>query len=216
MYNTTGITKTTNIVSAVKAQTEAIQAYGESLKEILKDEILGVSVVRDELSITIHSKDVKKVLSFLKNHTYSQYEVLIDIVGVDYPSRKERFEVNYLLLSIRYNARIIVKCSVDEVTPIESVTSLYKGADWQEREVYDMFGIYFTGHPDLRRILTDYGFTGHPLRKDFPLTGYTEVRYDDTEKRVLYEPLELSQEFRSFNLASPWAQEVNKPSKKEK
>lgn len=210
MYKTTGITKTSKVVSAVTHQVDKIKEYGNSLKEVLKDEILGVSVVKDELSITVKTSDIKKVLLYLRDHTYSKYEVLIDIVGVDYPSRKDRFEVNYLLLSVRYNARIIVKCSVDEVTPIESVTDIYKVAGWLEREVYDMFGIYFNNNPDLRRILTDYGFSGHPLRKDFPLTGYTEVRYDDTEKRVLYEPVEIAQEFRSFNLVSPWAQEVNK------
>lgn len=217
MYNTTGVTKTSKILinvagTEVKSQSDAsnnkILEYGHSLKEILKEEILGFSVIKDELSITIKPSEVKKVLLFLKNHTYSKYEVLIDIAGVDYPSRKDRFEINYILLSVRYNARIIVKCNVDEVTPVESVTDIYKAAGWLEREVYDMFGIYFNNHPDLRRILTDYGFAGHPLRKDFPLTGYTEVRYDDTEKRVLYEPVETAQEFRSFNLVSPWAQEL--------
>lgn len=210
MYKTTGITKTSKIFNAVNQQAEKIQAYGNSLKEILKDEILDVSVIKDELSITVKTSEIKKVLLYLRDHTYSKYEVLIDIIGVDYPDRKDRFEVIYLLLSVRYNARIIVKCSVDEVTPVDSVTDIYKVAGWLEREVYDMFGIYFTNNPDLRRILTDYGFTGHPLRKDFPLTGYTEVRYDDTEKRVLYEPVEIAQEFRSFNLLSPWANEVNK------
>lgn len=213
MYTTTGITKTNQIFKDINQQAKKIQEYGHSLKEILKDEILNVGVVKDELNITVKTESLKKVLLFLKDHTYSKYEVLIDIVGVDYPSRKDRFEVNYLLLSVRYNARIIVKCSVDEVTPIDSITDIYKAAGWHEREVYDMFGIYFKNNPDLRRILTDYGFTGHPLRKDFPLTGYTEVRYDDTEKRVLYEPVEVAQEFRSFNLVSPWAQEVNKVTK---
>lgn len=210
MYNTTGVTKTSKLFNSISQQASKIKEYGNSLKECLKDEILSVSVIKDELSLTIKSSELKKVLLFLRDHTYSKYEVLIDIVGVDYPARKERFEVNYLLLSVRYNARIIVKCNVDEVTPLDSVTDIYKVAEWHEREVYDMFGIYFKNHPDLRRILTDYGFTGHPLRKDFPLTGYTEVRYDDTEKRVLYEPVEIAQEFRSFNLVSPWAKEVNK------
>jgi NADH/F420H2 dehydrogenase subunit C len=208
MYNTTGITKTTNVVNTINSQNLKIQNYGQTLKDVLKEEILNISVIKDELSITIKPSEIKKVLFYLRDHTYSKYEVLIDIVGVDYPSKKERFEVNYLLLSLRYNSRIIVKCNVDEVTPIESVTDIYKVAGWHEREVYDMFGIYFKNHPDLRRILTDYGFMGHPLRKDFPLTGYTEVRYDTTEKRVLYEPVEIAQEFRSFNLISPWASSV--------
>lgn len=205
MYNTTGITKTTNVVNTINSQESKIKEYGLSLKEVLNDEILDISVIKDELSITVKTSEIKKVLFYLRDHTYSKYEVLIDIVGVDYPSRKDRFEVIYLLLSVRYNSRIIVKCHVDEVTSIDSVTDVYKVAGWHEREVYDMFGIYFKNHPDLRRILTDYGFSGHPLRKDFPLTGYTEVRYDTTEKRVLYEPVEVAQEFRSFNLVSPWS-----------
>jgi len=208
MYNTTGVTKTTNIVNTINSQNIKSKEYGQNLQEILKEEIVNVSVIKDELSITVKTNDIKKVLLYLRDHTYSKYEVLIDIVGVDYPSKKDRFEVNYLLLSVRYNSRIIVKCNVDEVTPIDSVTDIYKVAGWHEREVYDMFGIYFKNHPDLRRILTDYGFAGHPLRKDFPLTGYTEVRYDATEKRVLYEPVEMAQEFRSFNLVSPWAQSL--------
>ena len=129
---------------------------------------------------------------------------LIDITAVDYPDRENRFTVVYNLLSVDLNSRIRLKTEVDGLTSIESVTALYPCAAWWEREVWDMFGIFFTNHPDLRRILTDYGFQGHPLRKDFPVTGYTEVRYDETEKRVIYEPLELSQEFRSFDFASPW------------
>ena len=216
MYKTTGTTKTivrtSDLLKSTESQISGLKSYGDSLKEILTDSITDITVIKDELSITVKTTDIKKVLLYLRDHTYSKYEVLIDIVGVDYPSRGietgsgiGRFEVNYLLLSVRYNARLIVKCNVDEVTPIDSVTDIYKVAGWHEREVYDMFGIYFTGHPDLRRILTDYGFAGHPLRKDFPLTGYTEVRYDTVEKRVLYEPVEIAQEFRSFNLVSPWS-----------
>lgn len=207
MYKTTGVTKGTNIIQKNSHEKieNSILEYGNSIKDILKEEVIDVSVIKDELSILIQPSQIKKVLLFLRDHTYSSFEVLIDIVGVDYPSRKNRFEVNYLLLSVRYNARIIVKCNVDEVTPIDSITDIYKAAGWHEREVYDMFGIYFKNHPDLRRILTDYGFAGHPLRKDFPLTGYTEVRYDTTEKRVLYEPVEVTQEFRNFNLVSPWS-----------
>jgi NADH/F420H2 dehydrogenase subunit C len=205
MYKTTGVTKVTNIVDTLNSQETKIKEYGDSLKSVLKDDILNVSVIKDELSITVKTTELKKVLLYLRDHTYSKYEVLIDIVGVDYPSKKDRFEINYLLLSLRYNSRIIVKCNVDETTPIDSITDIYKAAGWHEREVYDMFGVYFKNHPDLRRILTDYGFSGHPLRKDFPLTGYTEVRYDTTEKRVLYEPVEVAQEFRSFNLVSPWS-----------
>jgi len=131
----------------------------------------------------------------------------MDICGVDYPTRSNRFEVVYNMLSVRYNARIRVKTYADEVSPVPSITSLFSGANWFEREVYDMYGVYFTDHPDLRRILTDYGFEGYPLRKDFPLTGYVEVRYDEEKKRVVTEPLELTQSFRDFvGSASPWEQ----------
>lgn len=147
-----------------------------------------------------------QLLWFLKYNTYTRFQVLIDICGVDYPSRKRRFEVVYNLLSTRYNSRIRVQTSVDEITRISSVVSLFPSAGWWEREVWDMFGVYFITHPDLRRILTDYGFEGHPLRKDFPLSGYVEVRYDDSEKRVVSEPIEMTQEFRYFDFASPWEQ----------
>lgn len=147
-----------------------------------------------------------QLLWFLKYNTYTRFQVLIDICGVDYPSRKRRFEVVYNLLSTRYNSRIRVQTSVDEITQISSVVSLFPSAGWWEREVWDMLGVYFIAHPDLRRILTDYGFEGHPLRKDFPLSGYVEVRYDDSEKRVVSEPIEITQEFRYFDFASPWEQ----------
>lgn len=147
-----------------------------------------------------------QLLWFLKYNTYTRFQVLIDICGVDYPSRKRRFEVVYNLLSTRYNSRIRVQTSVDEITQISSVVSLFPSAGWWEREVWDMLGVYFITHPDLRRILTDYGFEGHPLRKDFPLSGYVEVRYDDSEKRVVSEPIEMTQEFRYFDFASPWEQ----------
>jgi|UniRef100_UPI001EF9EBBC NADH dehydrogenase (ubiquinone) Fe-S protein 3 len=147
-----------------------------------------------------------QLLWFLKYHTNTRFQVLIDICGVDYPSRKQRFEVVYNLLSIQYNSRIRVQTSVDEITPICSAVNIFPSAGWWEREVWDMFGVYFSNHPDLRRILTDYGFEGHPLRKDFPLSGYVEVRYDDSEKRVVSEPIEMTQEFRYFDFASPWEQ----------
>lgn len=147
-----------------------------------------------------------ELLCFLKLHTYTQVKVSIDICGVDYPSRKRRFSVVHNLLSLRYNSRIRVLSSADEVTRIPSVVSLFPSAGWWEREVWDMFGVSSIHHPDLRRILTDYGFEGHPLRKDFPLSGYVEVRYDDPEKRVVSEPIEMTQEFRYFDSASPWEQ----------
>ena len=161
-------------------------------------------VIRDEIICIVPSWALLPFLTFLKNHTNTQFKMLIDITAVDYPSRSSRFEVVYQLLSIHYNARIRVKTNVDELTPIESVSSLFPSANWFERETWDMFGICFLNHPDLRRILTDYGFEGHPLRKDFPVSGYVEFRYDDSKKRVISEPVELAQEFRYFDFASPW------------
>ena len=137
-------------------------------------------------------------MSFLKYHTAAEYTMVADITAVDYPTKSQRFEVVYNLLSVRHNSRIRVKTYADEATPVPSITSLYDGANWYEREVYDLFGVFFVGHPDLRRIMTDYGFDGHPLRKDFPLTGYTEIRYDEEKKRIVVEPLELTQAFRNF------------------
>jgi len=135
----------------------------------------------------------------------AQFKMCVDICGVDSPARPQRFSVVYNLLSIQYNSRIRIKTCIDEIHPMPSITQVYSTAGWFEREVWDMFGIFFTNHPDLRRILTDYGFSGHPLRKDFPLSGYSEVRYDDSTKRVITEPIELSQEFRYFNFASPFS-----------
>uniref|UniRef100_A0A060DE81 NADH dehydrogenase [ubiquinone] iron-sulfur protein 3 n=1 Tax=Tetraphis pellucida TaxID=37420 RepID=A0A060DE81_9BRYO len=161
---------------------------------------------KDENILYTNANHVFELLWSLKYHSNTRFEVLIDICGVDYPSRKQRFEVVYNLLSIQYNSRIRVQTSVDEITPICSAVSIFPSAGWWEREVWDMFGVYFSNHPDLRRILTDYGFEGHPLRKDFPLSGYVEVRYDDSEKRVVSEPIEMTQEFRYFDFASPWEQ----------
>nr|ASN73953.1 NADH dehydrogenase subunit 9 [Aneura pinguis] len=147
-----------------------------------------------------------KLLYFLKYHTNTRFKVSIDIRGVDHPSRERRFEVVYNSLSIDYNTRIRILTGVDEITPICSVVGIFPSAGWWERETWDTFGVYFSNHPDLRRILTDYGFEGHPLRKDSPLSGYVEVRYDDSEKRVVSEPIEMTQEFRYFDFASPWEQ----------
>lgn len=157
-----------------------------------------------ELNITTTRESIVSVLRFLRDDSRMQFVSMIDICGVDYPGDSERFEVVYHLLSPRQNLRVRIKLRTDEGTPVPSVTQVYPGADWFEREAYDLYGILFTGHPDLRRILTDYGFDGHPLRKDFPLTGYVEVRYDDEAKRVVYEPVELRQEFRDFDFESPW------------
>lgn len=158
-----------------------------------------------EVSFTLSSPDhVVPFLTYLRDNANMQFKMLIDLTAVDFPSREKRFEVVYNFLSPRYNARVRVKVETDEFTAVPTCVPLFPNANWYEREVWDMYGIRFTGHPDLRRILTDYGFQGHPLRKDFPLSGYLEVRYDDTEKRVIYEPLELSQAFRAFDFASPW------------
>lgn len=156
------------------------------------------SVWKDELTLYVPPSGVIPLMSFLKYHTAAEFTQVSDITAVDYPTRDQRFEVVYNLLSVRHNSRIRVKTYADEATPVPSITCLYDGALWYEREVYDMFGVFFTGHPDLRRIMTDYGFDGHPLRKDFPLTGYTEIRYDEEKKRIVYEPLELTQAFRNF------------------
>ena len=170
----------------------------------LKDSILAVDTAFEEITLRVKRDDIISVLRFLRDDKQCQFISFVDICGVDYPERAERFEVVFHLLSPRKNERIRVSLSTDEATPVASATSLYQGADWFEREAYDMYGILFTGHPDLRRILTDYGFDGHPMRKDFPLTGYVEVRYDDEVKRVVYEPVELRQEFRDFDFESPW------------
>ena len=143
-------------------------------------------------------------MQFLSCNTNTQFKSISDLCGVDYPQREQRFEVVYNLLSHRYNSRIRVKTTTDEYTPVESIAGVLPAAAWYEREVWDMYGVWFVNHPDLRRILTDYGFEGHPLRKDFPLSGYTEVRYDETQKRVVSEPIEITQEFRNFDFRSPW------------
>ena len=162
------------------------------------------AIVRGELTLHVAHGDIVRVLTALRDDAECLFQVLIDICGVDYPEREKRFEVVYHLLSPRKNQRIRVKCETDESTPVPSAVGVFAAANWFEREAYDMYGILFSDHPDLRRILTDYGFQGFPLRKDFPLTGYVEVRYDDAQKRVIYEPVKLTQEFRSFDFMSPW------------
>ena len=161
-------------------------------------------ITRGELTVVVARDQIVRVLTELRDDADCLFEVLIDICGVDYPERENRFDAVYHLLSPRKNQRIRVKCETDEETPVPSVVDVFPAANWFEREAYDMYGILFSDHPDLRRILTDYGFQGFPLRKDFPLTGYVEVRYDDAQKRVIYEPVKLTQEFRSFDFMSPW------------
>jgi len=162
------------------------------------------SIVRGELTLVVGREDIARTLKELRDDSQCRFEVLIDICGVDYPERQRRFDVVYHLLSPRRNQRVRVKCETDEDGPVPSAVEVFPAANWYEREAYDMYGILFSGHPDLRRLLTDYGFQGHPMRKDFPLTGYVEVRYDDQQKRVVYEPVKLTQEFRSFDFESPW------------
>ena len=168
--------------------------------------IYRAQISKNETILYVEADYVFPLLWFCKHHSNTRFQVLVDVCGVDYPSRKRRFEVVYNLLSIQYNSRIRIHTNVDEITPISSVVSIFPSSGWWEREVWDMFGVYFSNHPDLRRILTDYGFEGHPLRKDFPLSGYLESRYDDSEKRVVSEPIEMTQEFRYFDFASPWEQ----------
>ena len=182
----------------------SLQELSEHAKSGLGDAVLGSKIARDELTLDVARDKIVEVLTFLRDDPQCQFEVPIDICGVDWPARKERFDVVYHLLSPRLNQRIRVKLTTDEMTPVPSVVGVFPAANWFEREAYDMYGILFSGHPDLRRILTDYGFQGHPMRKDFPLTGYVEVRYDEVQKRVVYEPVELAQEFRSFDFESPW------------
>jgi NADH-quinone oxidoreductase subunit C len=166
--------------------------------------VLKRTVALGELTLAVAPADIVRVLAALRDDTQCLFEVLIDICGVDYPEREKRFDVVYHLLSPRRNQRIRVKCETDEDTAVPSAVGVFPAANWFEREAYDLYGILFAGHPDLRRILTDYGFQGHPMRKDFPLTGYVEVRYDEAQKRVVYEPVKLTQEFRSFDFMSPW------------
>jgi len=177
--------------------------YAKALNNIIP--IQNIQVFGNEVTLVVGAKKIKSILFFLKNDINCQYKILSAISGVDYPERNRRFEVVYELLSIRYNNRIRVKININELTSIESSSSVYSASDWWEREIWDLFGIYFTDHPDLRRILTDYGFEGFPLRKDFPLGGYIEVRYDERQKRVVCEPLEFGQEFRFFDFINPWS-----------
>jgi NADH-quinone oxidoreductase subunit C len=174
------------------------------LKAKLDGAVLSSAITLGELTISVERAKIVDVLKFLRDDGRCRFEVLIDIAGVDWPARERRFDVVYHLLSPRLNQRIRIKLETDETNPVPTAIEVFPAANWYEREAYDMYGILFSGHPDLRRLLTDYGFQGYPLRKDFPLTGYVEVRYDDEAKRVVYEPVKLVQEFRSFDFESPW------------
>ena len=183
---------------------EALEELGGYVAGLLKRDILNREIRYGELMITVRSDAIVGVLRQLRNDANCLFQMLIDITAVDYPERAERFEVVYNLLSLKQNQRIRVKLTTDEAKPVPSVNDVFPAAGWYEREVWDMYGVFFNDHPDLRRMLTDYGFDGHPLRKDFPLTGYVEVRYDDEQRRVVYEPVKLRQDFRSFDFLSPW------------
>jgi NADH-quinone oxidoreductase subunit C len=180
-----------------------LEALGENMVSASGGAITGYSVAFGELTLTGPAARVVDALTMLRNHKTCQFQELIDLCGVDYPDRPLRFDVVYHLLSLSLNRRVRLKVQTDEDTPVPSATPVYPVADWFEREAFDMYGIFFSGHPDLRRLLTDYGFHGHPLRKDFPMTGYVEVRYDDALKRVVYEPVKIA-EFRQFDFLSPW------------
>ena len=181
-----------------------LQTIAAKLAAALPGAVQETTFAFGEMTLTLEASRIVDALKFVRDNQAGQFVSIIDISGADYPEREKRFDVVYHLLSPKLNRRIRLKVATDEETPVPSATEVYPGADWYEREVYDLFGVMFDGHPDLRRILTDYGFEGHPLRKDFPMTGFVELRYDDQEKRVRYEPVRLPQEFRHFDFLSPW------------
>ena len=179
------------------------QDLGDKIMAKAKGAVTAASMAFGELNLEARAHQIVPLLTLLRDDSDFQFQQLVELCGVDYPQRPLRFDVVYLLLSLTKNVRIRVKVQTDEDTAVPSVASVYPNADWCEREAFDMYGIFFSGHPDLRRILTDYGFHGHPLRKDFPMSGYVEVRYDDSLKRVVYEPVKIT-EFRAFDFLSPW------------
>jgi NADH-quinone oxidoreductase subunit C len=188
---------------------EKLEALGQAVAGALPGAVTGFAVTPfahtvGELTLTAKAEDIVAVMKYLRDDPACAFQAFVDITAVDWPQRERRFDVVYHLLSPTQNARIRVKIEVGEATPVASVIDVFPGANWFEREVYDLYGVVFTGHPDMRRILTDYGFEGHPLRKDFPLTGFVEVRWDDEQKRVVYSPVQLAQEFRNFDFLSPW------------
>lgn len=191
-------------VETLAEREAALQDLLALIEPVLGDHLLAAKIAHGELTITVPATSIRRVLGYLRDDPNMLFKELVDLCGVDYPERERRFEVVYHLLSLEHNQRIRVKVETDETTPVPSVVELFSTAGWFEREAWDMYGIYFADHPDLRRILTDYGFEGHPLRKDFPLTGHVELRYDDEQKRVVYEPVKLRQDFRTFDFLSPW------------
>lgn len=183
---------------------ESLHSLGEAVTAALPGAVSAHLVAFGELTVHADAQRIVEVATFLRDDPRCQFWCIIDVTAIDWPGREKRFDVVYHFLSPKQNARIRVKVETDEVTPVPSIITVFPGADWFEREAYDLYGVLFTGHPDMRRLLTDYGFEGHPLRKDFPLTGFLEVRYDDDAKRVVYEPVRLNQEFRTFDFLSPW------------
>lgn len=181
-----------------------LEQLGETIKNAQGGKILSAGIALDQLTVTVAKQDLHAMVEYLRDDPQTQFHLLVDITAADYPDSIERFEVIYHLLSLTKNHRIRVKTTTNEDTPVASIVDLYPAANWFEREAFDMYGIYFDGHPDLRRILTDYGFEGYPLRKDFPLTGYVELRYNQQQKRCVYEPVKLNQDFRTFDFLSPW------------
>jgi NADH-quinone oxidoreductase subunit C len=191
-------------VPTLAEREEALRELRDEILASLEEFAIEATVDRGELTLVVQANAIVKVLTFLRDDANCLFKMLVDLCGVDHPDREKRFEVVYHLLSVRQNQRIRVKISTDEATPVPSAVGVFRSALWYEREAWDLYGVYFSEHPDLRRILTDYGFDGHPLRKDFPQTGYVEVRYDDEQKRVVYEPVALRQDWRSFDFLSPW------------
>jgi NADH-quinone oxidoreductase subunit C len=194
-----------NISASVESVvSDKLLGFANAVQSKLDSHIVQAEFHKDELCVTIKRESIVPFLTALRDEKELRFQQLVDICGADYPDRPERFDVVYNLLSLTFNTRIRVKISTDENTPVDSVVGVYSCAGWYERETWDMYGIYFSGNPDLRRILTDYGFEGHPLRKDFPLTGFVELRYDESLRRVVYEPVKLQQDFRVFDNLSPW------------
>jgi NADH-quinone oxidoreductase subunit C len=183
---------------------DKLEAISQAITGDLADAVVTHAIVRNELTVTVKSDDIVRVVRFLRDDPRCEFRSIIDVTAVDWPQRESRFDVVYHFLSPTKNARLRVKAEVGETTSVPSIIEVFPGAHWFERETYDLYGIVFTGHPDMRRLLTDYGFEGHPLRKDFPLTGFVEVRFDDETKRVVYDRVKLAQEFRNFDFLSPW------------
>jgi NADH-quinone oxidoreductase subunit C len=183
---------------------DTLDILGRTIAEALAPAVSGYAVAHHELTLSAEAGDIVSVMRFLRDDPRCLFWSIIDVTAVDWPGRERRFDVVYHLLSPKHNLRIRVRTQAEEAAPVPSIIEVFPGADWFEREIFDLYGIVFTGHPDMRRILTDYGFEGHPLRKDFPLTGFVELRYDDELKRVVYSPVRLAQEFRNFDFLSPW------------